>query len=317
MTSQVRSIRLGTRGSALARWQTDHVAALLSEHDPSLRIEIVPFTTRGDAIIDVPLPEVGGKGLFTAELEQALYEGNIDLAVHSLKDLPTDDPAGLTIGAIPPRASAQDALISRSHSPISQLPVGAAIGSSSNRRAAQILRHRSDLRVIDIRGNVDTRLKKALDPDGPYDAIVLALAGLTRLGRSDAVTELLPFEVMLPAPGQGALAVQCRNDASSLHLLAPLDHRETRWAVTAERAFLAALGGGCAVPVAAYAVVEADSVLNLQGRVSAIDGSAQVDVALSTPLISGDEITQAAALGQSLAELALQRGAQEILGSVS
>ena len=249
MSNPQRTIRLGTRGSALARWQTDHIAALLRQAHPDIQTETITFTTRGDQVLDVPLPKVGGKGLFTAELEDALRRGEIDLAVHSLKDLPTDDPTGLTVGAIPARVSAQDVLVSRGRHSIATLPHRAVVGSSSHRRAGQLLHLRPDLHVIDIRGNVDTRVRKALDPNGPYDAIVLAQAGLARLGHKAVISEVLPIEVMLPAPGQGALAVQCRDDAESLELLVSLDHLPTHCAVAAERAFLAGLGGGCSVPV--------------------------------------------------------------------
>jgi hydroxymethylbilane synthase len=200
VTDQIRTIRLGTRGSALARWQTDHIAALLREAHPGLRTKIAVFTTRGDQVLDVPLPKVGGKGLFTAELEEALRSSVIDLAVHSLKDLPTEDPDGLAVGAIPTRAAANDVLISRERHTLDMLPEGAVIGSSSHRRAGQLLYSRPYVRIADIRGNVDTRVRKALDPSGPYDAILLARAGLERLGYSDVISEVLPFQVMLPAP---------------------------------------------------------------------------------------------------------------------
>jgi hydroxymethylbilane synthase len=312
MTTTTRTIKLGTRGSALARWQTDHIAALLRQHHADLHTEIVIISTQGDRVIDVPLPEVGGKGMFTAELEDALRRGDIDFAVHSLKDLPTEAPAGLAIGAIPIRASAQDVLVSRAASGIDALPQGAAIGTSSLRRAGQLLHTRPDLQMIDIRGNVDTRIKKALDPDSPYDAIVLAHAGLQRLAREETIREVIALETMLPAPGQGALAVQCRDEPDSLALLAPLDDLPTRCAVTAERAFLSALGGGCAVPVAAHAVMRGPQ-LRLHGRVISVDGVSMVDTAFATYCLAGSELQAAAALGQHLAEMALQQGARAIL----
>lgn len=312
MTEQTRTIRLGTRGSALARWQTDHVAALLREVHPALGTEVVVFSTRGDQVLDVPLPKMGGKGLFTAELEDALRKGEIDLAVHSLKDLPTEDPPGLMIGAIPTRAPANDVLVSRQGHSLDSLPRGAVVGSSSQRRAGQLLSVRPDLRIADIRGNVDTRVRKALDPLGSYDAILLAQAGLERLGHSEVISQILPLDVMLPAPGQGALAVQCLDEAALRELLAPLDHLPTRCAVLAERAFLAALGGGCSVPVAAYSTVQG-SELHLQGRIVSLDGLRRVDVASATTLVEGSEVKAAAALGQQLAEMALQQGASTIL----
>ena len=246
---------------------------------PGLEIDVEILRTRGDDILDKPLPQIGGKGLFTAELEAALRSGAIDLAVHSLKDLPTEDPAGLTVGALPTRFDASDVLISRSGLSLDRLPPGAAIGTSSRRRAAQVRYRYPHLQVIDIRGNVDSRIRKALDADGPYDAIIVARAGVERLGRGAAVTQVLPHDLMLPAPGQGALAVQCRDERSFRSLLSPLEDRTTRVAVTAERAFLSGLGGGCAVPIAAFAECRADRLF-VRGRVTALDGSTQIDVSL-------------------------------------
>jgi len=303
-----RLLRLGTRGSALARWQTDYVAGLLAAAWPALACEVVEFRTQGDRVLDTPLPLLGGKGVFTAELEAALHSGDIDFAVHSLKDLPTEMPAGLALGAVPIRAEAADVLISRAGYTLETLPQGATVGTSSRRREAQLLHHRPDLRILDVRGNVDTRIRKALAADGPYDALLLAHAGLARLGHTDAITQVLPLDVMLPAPGQGALGIQCRAEASTLALLAPLNHAPTRLAVDAERAFLVGLGGGCAVPIAAYATVE-DGHLHLRGRVTAVDGGLQIDVAIAGP---GDD---AAGLGARLAELALAQGAAQLLGS--
>lgn len=301
-----RVVRLGTRGSALARWQTDLVAGLLTAAWPDLVPETVVLRTQGDRILDRPLPLIGGKGLFTAELEAALRAGAIDLAVHSLKDLPTSLPAGLILGAIPPRGSVHDVVISRHGLPLAQLPAGAVVGTGSRRRAAQLLYAYPHLRVADIRGNVDTRLRKALDPNGPYDAIVLAAAGLERLELNDLVTEILPLTVMLPAPGQGALAVQCRDESAWQALLAPLDDPATRAAVTAERAFLHRLGAGCAVPVAAYAEATGEQ-LWVCGRVMAPDGATCIEVARTGPR------HEAEALGIALAEEALARGADRLL----
>jgi len=299
-------VRMGTRGSALARWQTDYVARLLHTAWPGLRIEIEILHTQGDRVLDKPLPEIGGKGLFTAELEDALHSGAIDLAVHSLKDLPTDDADGLMIGAIPARGPVQDVLVSRSGRSLEQLPAGAVIGTSSRRRGAQIRHHFPHLVLADIRGNVDTRLRKALDADGPYDAIVLAQAGVERLGRGAAINAVLPLDLVLPAPGQGALAVQCRADDPLAALLAPLDHAPTRAAVEAERAFLAGLGGGCAVPVAAYGTLQGET-LTVRGRVTAADGSRQVDVE------AGGDPAAAAELGRRLAQQAIEQGAAALL----
>jgi len=243
-----------TRPSALARWQTNWVITELKKLHPSLECEEKIITTQGDKVLDKPLPEIGGKGLFTQELETELLSGAVHCAVHSLKDLPVENPAGLTIGCIPIRAEARDALISRDGYTLATLPANASLGTSSLRRAAQILSLRPDLRIQSLRGNVDTRVRKALE--GQYDAIVLAGAGLTRLGLESHVSEWLPLDVMLPAPGQGALAIQCRaDDSSTLEILATLADDSTRKCVSAERAFLQGLGGGCAVPVAAHAVI--------------------------------------------------------------
>lgn len=304
------SLRLGTRGSALARWQTNYVADLLRAAWPDLACEVIVLHTQGDRVLDTPLPLLGGKGVFTAELEAALRSGAIDLAVHSLKDLPTELPAGLALGAVPPRAEAADALVSRDGYTLETLPQGAVVGTSSLRRASQLLHRRPDLRLLDVRGNVDTRLRKALAADSPYDALLLAQAGLARLGRSDAITQVLPLDVMLPAPGQGALGIQCRDEPSVLTILEPLNHTPTRQAVAAERAFLAELGGGCTVPVAAYATVVAGR-LSLRGRVTAPDGSWQIDVVLDGPA------DDAAALGARLAGLALAQGATALFGSAA
>lgn len=311
MALPTNAVVIGTRGSALARWQTDHVAGLLRAAWPGLDVTLQVITTQGDRVLDTPLPQLGGKGVFTAELEAALRSGQIDLAVHSLKDLPTDDPDGLTVGAIPSRETVEDVLVSRSGAPLAGLPPGATIGTSSRRRAAQLLHARPDLHIIDVRGNVDTRLRKAHDPAGPYDGIILAAAGLTRLGFGGQITERLAPTVMLPAPGQGALAVQCRNDEVSRTLLAPLNDLPTVLAVTAERAFLAGLGGGCALPIAAYATVDADT-LRLRGRVSAPDGREQMDFEGQVAAALDD----AHVLGTQLAAHALDQGVSRLLESL-
>ena len=305
---------MGTRGSALARWQTDYIAARLQEAWPGLEIEIAVLHTQGDRILDKPLPMIGGKGLFTAELEAALHAGEIDLAVHSLKDLPTEITVGLAIGAIPVRAPVHDVLVSRSGRRLAELPPGAVVGTSSRRRAAQIRHRYPYLEMADIRGNVDTRVRKALDPGGPYDAIVLARAGIERLEHGDVITEVLDLGVMLPAPGQGALAVQCRDDQLLRTLLAPIDHAATRAAVEAERGFLAGLGGGCAVPIAALAVVEegdGGTLLRLQGRVTALDGTSQVEVE------ARGDLGSAQSLGEQLARTALDQGAAVLLAGIT
>jgi hydroxymethylbilane synthase len=295
----------------LARWQTQWVIAALQKAHPGLECEEKVITTQGDKILDKPLPEIGGKGLFTQELESELLSGAVHCAVHSLKDLPVENPAGLTVGCIPVRAEVRDALISSKECTLATLPEGAVVGTSSLRRAAQILAQRPDVTTQSLRGNVDTRLRKALD--GQYDAIILAGAGLTRLGLDSHVTEWLSLEFMLPAPGQGALAVQCRaDDACTLALLAALEDKSTRKAVTAERAFLSGLGGGCSVPVAAYAQTidgGQQTVISLIGLVISPDGTRMVKVA-------GDGM-DAEQLGAELAQLAIDQGASDILKLVT
>jgi hydroxymethylbilane synthase len=303
-------LRIGARGSNLSRIQTTEIANRLQAVWPDLEVVIETIITTGDKVLDTPLPLLGGKGAFTEELETALLQGQIDLAVHSLKDLPTRQTDGLTIGAIAERASVTDVLISRSGAGFADLPTGATIGTSSPRRAAQLLSARRDLQTESIRGNVETRLRKALDPNGPYDVIVLARAGLERLDLLETVTEELSLDLMLPAPGQGALAVQCRDDRAILDLLAPINHAATAFSTTAERSFLAGLGGGCSAPIAAYGRFD-DDQLGLDGRVVAIDGSRQIDVHWRGAC--PDEMTAEAA-GLTLAQEALANGATAFLG---
>jgi hydroxymethylbilane synthase len=298
-----------TRPSALARWQTKWVIDALQGIYPDLACEEKVITTQGDAILDKPLPEIGGKGLFTRELESELLSGAVHCAVHSLKDLPVETPERLTIGCTPIRAEVRDALISKDCFTLATLPRHAVVGTSSLRRAAQLLAARPDLTTESLRGNVDTRLRKARE--GRYDAIVLAGAGLTRLGLERHVSEWLPLDVMLPAPGQGALAVQCRaDDQATLDLLAELDDPATRRAVSAERAFLSGLGGGCAVPVAAYAEIVLRpqmSEIRLTGLVASTDGRKSIRVQA--------EGADALQLGYELARQAMAQGAGEILMS--
>jgi hydroxymethylbilane synthase len=310
-TMNNQTIYLGTRGSALARWQTGHVRQLLQMAWPDLKVEIRTLTTQGDRVLDTPLPMIGGKGVFTMELEEALRNRSIDYAVHSLKDLPTEEPSGLRIGAVPGRAALQDALVSRKSYRLTTLPAGATVGTSSRRRAAQLLRKRPDLQIADIRGNVDTRIRKALDPEGIYDAVILASAGLERLQRTGVVSEQLSLEDMMPAPGQGALAVQCRDEDEAASMLAPINHLETQIAVTAERAFLAGLGGGCALPIGGYATLE-DGKLRLRGRVTALDGTEQIDV----ELVGQAELEAARSLGGQLARMALDQGVRTLLEQI-
>lgn len=304
---QDRALRVGTRTSRLARWQTEYVVGLLEAAWPGLTCTVEPFVTQGDRSLNQPLPEIGGKGLFTFELERALRAGEIDLAVHSLKDLPVDDAPGLVVGAIPQRADAHDVLVARAGLTLETLPPGAVVGTSSNRRRAQLLAQRPDLEVRSIRGNVGTRVRKALSPDEGYDAALLAAAGLTRLGMDEVISDWLPLDVMLPAPGQAALAVQCRSDdAETLALLAAIDDELTRRATTAERLFLRALGGGCSAPVAALASpLDDEGTLLLRGLVASPDGQDVIRV-------SGRN-ADPALLAAELAAMARKLGAERIL----
>lgn len=311
-------VRLGTRGSALALWQTEHVRALLAKAEPGCRFEAVVISTKGDRLIDMPLPSIGGKGVFTEELERALRDGSIDLAVHSLKDLPTEVTADLVLGAVLARVDPADALVSRDGFTSATLPPGAHVGTGSTRRRAQLLAYRPDLEIIDLRGNADTRLRKARDPNGPYDAIVIAHAALARLGELGALTEVLPEEVMLPAPGQGALAVECRAQGETLALVQAINDPDTEIETRAERAFLAALGGGCAVPVAARARLEAGGWLELKGRICSPDGSLRIDVVYSATMGADAEAPRSAEeAGKVLAAAAMDKGARDILAGAS
>ena len=294
-----------TRPSTLARWQTQWVITALQKAHPGLLCEEKVITTQGDKVLDKPLPEIGGKGLFTQELESELLSDTVHCAVHSLKDLPVENPVGLTVGCIPVRAEVRDAWVSAKDYTLETLPPGSVVGTSSLRRAAQVLSARPDVTTASLRGNVDTRLRKALE--GQYDAILLAGAGLTRLGLEVHVTQWLPLDVMLPAPGQGALAVQCRaDDEETLSLLSALEDAPTRAAVTAERQFLLGLGGGCAVPVAAYAAVSGQqSAISLTGLVSSIDGKRFIKVT--------GEGADPLELGKRLAQETIAQGASEIL----
>jgi len=304
-------IVIGSRGSALALWQARHIAAELNELGSETRIEIIKTT--GDKIQDVPLAKVGGKGLFTKEIEEALLDGTIDLAVHSLKDVPSALPAGLTLAAIPEREETRDALIGaplsaldRSHTVANQNGTALRIGTSSLRRASQLRAFNPALVIETLRGNVDTRLRK-LD-EGRYDAIVLAAAGLRRLGWQDRIRELIPVSIMCPAVGQGALAIETRDDSGPARQLArKLDHAESRIAVEAERALLSTLGGGCQVPVGAHASLEG-SVIRMHAIVASPDG---------TRLLQGDhQGLDPVAVGEELGNRLLDQGAREILSEV-
>jgi hydroxymethylbilane synthase len=296
-------LTIGSRGSKLALWQARWIQARLQAFGVECGIEIIHTT--GDKITDVALSKVGTKGLFTKEIEEALLQGTIDLAVHSLKDMPTHLPAGLTLAAIPEREDPRDALVGAS---LAQLAQHARVGTSSLRRAAQLRSIRPDLETENIRGNVDTRLRK-LD-EKRYDAIVLAAAGLRRLGWENRITELLDPSVMCPAVGQGALAVETRNDGGKAQdICKGLDHRETRIAVTAERAVLAALGGGCQVPIGAYATVEHDRI-QLQAVIVSPDGTQIIG------LKANGAADDAAIIGRALGDQLLAEGGRQILEAV-
>jgi len=304
----IEKITIGTRGSQLALWQTNWVKSQLEHHHPGLRVEITVISTKGDRVLDVSLPKLGeqGKGLFTKELEEAIFERRVDMAVHSLKDLPTELPEGLRIGAICEREDVRDALVARK--PIksfAELPEKAIIGTSSLRRQAQLWAARRDLTIEPIRGNVDTRLRK-LD-EGRFDAVVLAAAGLNRLGHGDRITERLSEDLVLPAVGQGALAIETREDDTEVNdIVQLLEHSPTRLACSAERAFLKGLGGGCLVPIAAHATINS-SEMTLNGLVASPDGS---EVLRSRRSGSSRD---SELLGQRLAEEMLARGADRIL----
>jgi hydroxymethylbilane synthase len=262
---------IGSRGSELALWQANFVKRRLEAVSPELEFEISVIKTTGDELLDKPLSAIGEKGLFTKQIENELIARNIDLAVHSLKDLQTEQPDGLVIGAVCKRETPNDVLISRSAATIDELPAGARVATGSLRRQSQLLAYRPDLAVEDMRGNLPTRIKKF--EESGLDAIVLAYAGVTRLGLERYITQIIPFEIMLPAVGQGALAVEVRqNDARTLDLVRKLDDPTTRLCITAERAFLRRLEGGCQVPIGAMATVN-NSRLHLDGMVGALDGS--------------------------------------------
>jgi len=302
-----RPLIIGSRGSKLALWQAEQARARLQALNPQLKVHIEIIKTTGDVKND-PLSVIGGKGVFTKELEDALLDGRIDLAVHSLKDLPTILPEGLSIAAICEREDPRDALVLRSGSEdgsLLHLPHGAVVGTSSQRRLAQLKALRSDVIVRDLRGNVDTRIRK-LD-EGQYDAVILASAGLVRLGLQERISARIEINEMLPAVGQGAIAIETRSDNEfAVQSTSQLDHRETRLACLAERAFLRGLGGGCQFPIAAHATLDGD-LLNLDGLVAKPDGSQIVRGSLSGSFKDSE------ALGSALASQLIERGARALL----
>ena len=310
----MKTIRIGTRRSRLSLWQANHIAGLIRKRHADVAVEIREYRTRSDLNPSAPLRSFGGTGIFTDALEAALQAGEIDAAVHSLKDLPVEMPEGLALAAVSKRGDHRDALVSGNGVGLTRLPTGARIGTGSLRRRSQLLALRPDLKMAQIRGNVPTRLEKLFVEDGAYDAIVLAAAGLKRLGLAARISEVFAESQMLCAAGQGAIAIQCRDDDQAF--FAPLDDVPTSLATQAERAFLHAFDSGCSLPVAAHAQVERDR-LRLQGRVVALDGRQQVDVAGEAPAIAGAEgKSMARALGVDLAEEARELGAEQILQAI-
>ncbi len=298
-------LRIATRGSKLALWQAEHVAALLRPVLAPRPVELVIVQTTGDRVQDRSLSVLGGQGAFTKEIQQAVLDGRADVAVHSLKDLPTQPVPGLVLAATPPRAAVQDAFVSVKYRRFDDLPEGATLATGSLRRRAQLLHRRPDLRLADMRGNVETRLRKMHEQG--LDGMILAVAGLERLGLADQVAEVLSEEWMLPAVGQGALGVECRaDDADTRAVLERINHRETFLAVLAERAFLRALGGGCLVPIAGLGRLDHGDLL-VQGMVCSPDGSRRIAAAVS------GSAHDAEPLGERLAERLRQLGAEEIL----
>lgn len=302
------NITIATRGSMLALWQANHIKDSIENKHEGIKVELLKIKTTGDKILDVPLAQVGGKGLFVKEIEEALLDGRADLAVHSLKDVPTEFPEGLGLTAITEREDPRDVLISHQKQGLDELPKGAKIGSSSLRRKCQLLKVRPDLNILDLRGNLDTRIKKA--ESGEFDAIILASAGMRRLGWEDRISEYIRTDILLPAIGQGALGIETRlDDKETMDLIQFLDHDATSAAVRAERALLSRLEGGCQVPIAAHGVVKGDK-LQLRGLVGSLDGKILIENEID------GNVSECAALGVRLAEMLLDDGAGEILEEV-
>jgi hydroxymethylbilane synthase len=300
-----KSLKIGTRASKLAMWQANWVKSAIAKTYPQQNIELITIKTKGDKILNVPLAKVGGKGLFVKEIEQALLDGRIDVAVHSMKDMPAEIPTGLCIGAIPPREDPSDVLISKEGHLFSELKRGGIVGTSSLRRGAQIRHQRPDIQIAPLRGNVETRLKKLQTEN--LDAVVLAAAGVKRLNLEHRVTEYLNSDIMLPAVGQGALSIEIRqNDPDIQPMIKALDDPHTHAIVTGERAFLNHLGGSCQVPIAGHGVINRNT-FNLTGLVADLDGSRILKATLSGPADSTE------AIGISLAQQLLDQGADKIL----
>jgi hydroxymethylbilane synthase len=304
-----KPVVIGTRGSKLALWQAEWVRSALIERFPGVSVELALIKTQGDKILDAPLAKLGGKGLFVKEIEEALRDGRVDLAVHSMKDMPAEIPAGLVIGAVPEREISTDVLISRNGFSLMEIPAGGLIGTSSLRRAAQLRHVRPNLEILALRGNVETRIRR-LETD-QLAAVVLAAAGVRRLGLEQRITEHLAPERMLPAVGQGALCLEIREDDPRIGpMAAALDHLPTRTAVSGERAFLRRLEGGCQVPIAGCGRIEGPH-FTLTGLVAEVDGSTVIRHSLSGPAASAERI------GVELAEVLLSRGADRILRTLT
>ncbi|SDK57789.1 hydroxymethylbilane synthase [Microbulbifer yueqingensis] len=303
----IERIRIATRESALALWQANFVKDQLEHHHPGLQVELLPLTSRGDQLLDIPLAKVGGKGLFVKELEKAMLDGRADIAVHSMKDVPMEFPDGLHLAVICEREDPRDAYVSNHYAHIDELPQGAVVGTSSLRRQCQLLAYRPDLQVKFLRGNVNTRLAK-MDA-GEFDAIILASAGLLRLEMRERIRDFIAPEIMLPAGGQGAVGIECRRDDELEQLLQPLHHADTHARLVAERALVARLNGSCQVPIGCYAELDGDQ-LWLRGLVGDPDGSDIVRAETRGPRTEGE------ALGTSLAEELLAGGADKILAAL-
>lgn len=302
-------IRIGTRGSKLALAQSEGVMALLKKDHPGREFELVTIKTTGDRILDAPLSKIGDKGLFTREIEKELLDGNIQIAVHSMKDMPTSLPAGLTIGAVTRRLNPRDVFISRDGRDLQSLTAGSTVATGSLRRRSQLLAFKPGITITDIRGNVHSRLKKMLDNPN-IDGIILAHAGLARLNLLDIVTQVIPEDIIIPAVGQASLAIQIRDDDPvTRELVASLDDRDSRLAIECERIFLSELGGGCQVPIAGFAVVEGDTI-TLRGLAGSLDGSTLYRGTLSGKAASRADI------GRELARKLLDDGAKIILEEI-
>lgn len=301
----MRNLVIGSRGSELALWQTRHVKATLERHFTEINLEIKIIKTTGDKLVDVALAKIGDKGLFTKQIETALLNKEIDLAVHSLKDLQTVQPEGLCIGAVSKRETANDVLIAKKYPSIDDLPRGAKVATGSLRRRSQLLNYRPDLEIVEIRGNLQTRFRKFDESD--LDAMILAFAGVHRLEMDGRISQVIPFEIILPAVGQGAMAIEIREDDADLkEILKVLNDAETEFCITAERAFLRSLEGGCQVPIGANATIENDKI-QLEGFVGSLNGGINLREGIT------GEKNDALNLGEKLAEILISKGANEIL----